>query len=263
MSVRLMAAVFELEIPAREKLVLLAMADHARDDGTGCYPSIGLLARKTSQTRRGVQKIMRRLEEQYSLLKPTQLRVGTSTEYRITLKDREQGPLFTSKTCEHRTHPPCEPDSHPLRTPDASPANGVRTPCEPGSPEPSVTTKEPPMNQVVRRKSDENSSFPEDFLRFWEAYPKREARARALSRWKHMTVTDRAAALEGVKRWKSSGRWDDRQYIPLAVTYLNGRRWEDEITCFGGNHEGLNREQFSRDFRAAAERVGVDLRKAN
>ena len=57
-----MASVFELDIPASEKLVLLAMADHARDDGTGCYPSIDLLARKTSQTRRGVQKIMRRLE---------------------------------------------------------------------------------------------------------------------------------------------------------------------------------------------------------
>src|SRR5579872_2683561 len=60
-SIQLMAKVFQLPIPSTEKLVLLAMADHARDDGTGCYPSIDTLARKSSLTRRGVQKIMRRL----------------------------------------------------------------------------------------------------------------------------------------------------------------------------------------------------------
>ena len=90
MSIRLMAAVFELDIPASEKLVLLAMADHARDDGTGCYPSVDLLARKTSQTRRGVQKIMRRLEYNRRLIAPSHVSRGRrATEYRITFENRE------------------------------------------------------------------------------------------------------------------------------------------------------------------------------
>ena len=87
MSVRLMGAVFDLDVAAGEKLVLLAMADHARDDGTGCYPSIELLARKTSQTRRGVQKIMRRLEDA-GLIAPSEVSRGgrhRSTEYKLTL----------------------------------------------------------------------------------------------------------------------------------------------------------------------------------
>jgi pyocin large subunit-like protein len=108
MSVRLMAQVFELGIPAREKLVLLAMADHARDDGTGCYPSVERLARKTSQSRRGVQKVMRRLE-QAGLIVPTgNLRGGRNlaTEYRVTLENREPDSLFSpgkGRTPEQKT----------------------------------------------------------------------------------------------------------------------------------------------------------------
>jgi biotin operon repressor len=49
-----MARVFELEVCAIDKLLLLAMADHARDDGTGCYPSLRKLAQKTSLSRRSV-----------------------------------------------------------------------------------------------------------------------------------------------------------------------------------------------------------------
>jgi hypothetical protein len=93
-SIRLMAATFELDIRAADKLVLLAMADHARDDGTGCYPSVETLARKTSQSRRGVQKIMRRLEHA-GLIAPSKLSKGRrSSEYRIALTNREPGSLF-------------------------------------------------------------------------------------------------------------------------------------------------------------------------
>jgi hypothetical protein len=93
-----MAAVFELDITASEKLVLLAMADHARDDGTRCYPSIELLARKTSQSRRGVQKIMRRLEDT-GLIAPSRLSRGgprRSTEYKLNLANSELRSLFAS-----------------------------------------------------------------------------------------------------------------------------------------------------------------------
>ena len=89
-----MGEIFELNIPAPEKLVLLAMADHARDDGTGCYPSVETLGRKTSQSRRGVQRIMRRLEQD-GWIAPSKLSKGRSTtEYKITLSNREPRSLF-------------------------------------------------------------------------------------------------------------------------------------------------------------------------
>lgn len=99
-SIRLMARAFELDIPATEKLVLIALADHARDDGTGAYPSIETLARKASLKRRGVQYVMRRLEA-WGLIEPTAHKKGGrgfSTEYRITLeKGASQCTLSTEK----------------------------------------------------------------------------------------------------------------------------------------------------------------------
>lgn len=144
MSVRLMGAVFELDIAASEKLVLLAMADHARDDGTGCYPAIELLARKTSQTRRGVQKIMRRIEDA-GLIAPSDVSRGgrhRSTEYKLTLwkseANSERGSLFAS------TQP---------RTPGRLTANLETPNCEPGDAKPRtgfartvMNRQEPSMN---------------------------------------------------------------------------------------------------------------------
>jgi Helix-turn-helix domain len=113
-----MGKVFALDVPAREKLVLLAMADHARDDGTGCYPSIETLARKTSQSRRGVQKILRRLQHYYGendgLIAPSKVSRGgprRSTEYTLTLANSERGSQFAS------TH-----DSTQPRTPEPATA---------------------------------------------------------------------------------------------------------------------------------------------
>ncbi len=43
-------------------LLLLAIADHAHDDGKGAFPSIPTLARKTRQTERNVQLLLKTLE---------------------------------------------------------------------------------------------------------------------------------------------------------------------------------------------------------
>ncbi|HLW82564.1 MAG TPA: helix-turn-helix domain-containing protein [Candidatus Acidoferrales bacterium] len=148
MSVRLMGSVFELDIPASEKLVLLAMADHARDDGTGCYPSVRLLARKTSQSRRGVQGIIGRLEARGLLKGPTpETRKGgrafdgrgITTEYRIVLDKGERGSLFSppdGRTAEQRRV-----------NASAGRANLTAKKGEPGSPEPLRTIDQPSVNQ--------------------------------------------------------------------------------------------------------------------
>jgi len=92
-----MGAIFDLDIPAPEKLVLLAMADHAREDGTGCYPAIGTLARKTSLSRRGIQKLVRRLQGAGFVADTGRIsRLGT-IEYTVTLeRGGEQGSLLFS-----------------------------------------------------------------------------------------------------------------------------------------------------------------------
>lgn len=133
-----MGEIFNLPIPSIEKLVLLALADHARDDGTGAYPSIDLLARKSSLSRRGTQKVMRRLEQDGWIV-PSKVSHGRrTTEYRILLTNREPGSLFGKN--QPRT------PRLPTANLETSTANVSASNREPGSPESSGTVTEPSGN---------------------------------------------------------------------------------------------------------------------
>ena len=61
MSVKMMALVFEMDLPPSEKVTALALADHAHDDGTEARPGLESLAVKTSLSKRQVQRILKLL----------------------------------------------------------------------------------------------------------------------------------------------------------------------------------------------------------
>ena len=69
------------------------------------------------------------------------------------------------------------------------------------------------------------------FLVFWEAYPKRRDKITAQRAWRRIAPSsdDLFAILQGINRYMASGEWKDPQFIPYPATFLNGRRWEDEI----------------------------------
>jgi hypothetical protein len=71
----------------------------------------------------------------------------------------------------------------------------------------------------------------QQFIAFWYRYPRKQARAEAERAWWRLSQADRAAALERipaqVAQWQLSGT--QRRFIPHASTWLNQRRWEDEI----------------------------------
>ena len=53
MSVKLMSAAWDMDLPMGQKMLLLALCDHANDDGV-CYPSQEKLAQKCSMGERTV-----------------------------------------------------------------------------------------------------------------------------------------------------------------------------------------------------------------
>ena len=57
-----MSLAWEIVLPASDKLVLLALADYANDDG-GCWPSMATLARKCSKGERTIQGAIKSLVE--------------------------------------------------------------------------------------------------------------------------------------------------------------------------------------------------------
>lgn len=89
MSIKLMVEVWHLSsINSTEKLLLLALADWANDEGL-CWPSIDTLATKTSLSRRSVQGTIRKLEKG-GLLRREQIS-GKGVKYWLTVKDTGRG----------------------------------------------------------------------------------------------------------------------------------------------------------------------------
>ncbi|WP_159710104.1 helix-turn-helix domain-containing protein [Sphingomonas sp. AX6] len=60
MSIRIMTAVWGMDLPDSEKIVLLALADCANDEGI-CWPSVASLAKKCSKSDRTIQAAIKSL----------------------------------------------------------------------------------------------------------------------------------------------------------------------------------------------------------
>ena len=80
MSIKLMTMAWSVDASHADKLVLLALADNANDDGL-CYPSLATIAKKCGMHRATVLRAIEWLEENGHLTR--QLRTGRSTIYRI------------------------------------------------------------------------------------------------------------------------------------------------------------------------------------
>ena len=78
------------------------------------------------------------------------------------------------------------------------------------------------------------------FGRFWSAYPKKTAKKDAFKAWAKLKPDEDLTEkiLSALEKHKKSDQWlkDNGQFIPYPATWLNGRRWEDEMT--GGNQNG-------------------------
>jgi hypothetical protein len=68
------------------------------------------------------------------------------------------------------------------------------------------------------------------FQDFWDAYPRKEPRSESERAWRKQNLDAIAdVIIAAVKRRIAAGDWRERQYTPMASTYLNQRRWEDQI----------------------------------
>jgi len=71
-------------------------------------------------------------------------------------------------------------------------------------------------------------SYPE-FIEFWNAYPNKDAKYKALESW----VIHKPPIQEILNAlvWQTqSKKWQEKEgaFVPMAATYLNQKRWQDE-----------------------------------
>jgi len=125
-------------------------------------------------------------------------------------------------------HPPYKPD-------DETPPRRVIVESSP--PEWSGEDKERKKENPLSAGAD----VPPGFIRFWAAWPKsprKVDKADCCKRWKrHGLETLADEIVKHVEAMCESEQWK-RGYEPAPATYLNGRRWEDDMPpmpgLFGG-----------------------------
>lgn len=130
-----------------------------------------------------------------------------SDRYSQTLHTEEKASLMQGENGEYE---PCIQNVSKLDT-------QVRLELEEGK-----ERKEPPKKLT-------SYTHPE-FSKFYEAYPKKEAREAAYKMWlRHNPPLE--DCLRVVRARLSGGSWklSERQFIPNPSTFINQRRWEDEV----------------------------------
>ena len=92
----------------------------------------------------------------------------------------------------------------------------------------SLRSEEVPPNP---RKRGQVSELPLGFDRFWEAYPRKQAKPQAARAFARLRVDGPllASMLAAIAQQAASEQWqrEGGQFIPLPGSWLNGRRWED------------------------------------
>jgi len=75
------------------------------------------------------------------------------------------------------------------------------------------------------------------FDRFWAAYPRKRSKQSARKAWKALCPNDalQAVIFAALEQHKRSKQWADPNFIAHASTWLNGKRWEDELEPASGN----------------------------
>lgn len=104
--------------------------------------------------------------------------------------------------------------------------------CRESPQNPAIIQSNPNPNPNPNPNQNPNSreTRGSDFEKFWEVYPRKEGKQKARAAFEKVTVS-LDVLLKAVEQQKKSAQWckDNGQFIPHASTWLNGKRWEDQI----------------------------------
>lgn len=111
-------------------------------------------------------------------------------------------------------------------------------PAETGS----KANQEPITNNQNQEDQNTTAQAPVDdlFPKFWKLYPNKKGKTAAEKAWKKLKVTEDLFAMitQGLAKQVVSRDWtkDSGQFIPHPATWLNGKRWEDEVSTPSNVH---------------------------
>jgi len=186
------------------------LAKHQNEQGE-CVSGQDALAMELNVSERSIYTALKDLEQR-KLIEVEQRGTGETNRYTL-MQDRKP----TSDQVGSRLPTTLMQDRKPTSDQSRAPAS-------------ISTTKEytPPLTPPLRQV--ENVSYPDDFSRFWIAYPKGHGSKKlSYECWTKLTLPDREEARLGLELWKGSRRWteDDGRYVVDCERYLKRRYWEN------------------------------------
>lgn len=208
------------EAKGNDRLVLLAIADHANDEDRQAWPSIAHLAGKCRLSRSTVKRALARLALNGELRLVV---AGDGTVNRYAVWD----PVHLVDPVQIEPGSPGEPPTRfTVDPPPGSPTDpGVVHSCEP------LNHHEPSKRKEPSRR-EPSVSREDGFNGFWSTYPKRVAKAAAQKAWQALKpgAALQATILAAIAQQATWPQWqrDGGQYIPHPATWLHRRQWEDE-----------------------------------
>lgn len=227
------------------RLVLLAIADCASDDGGNAWPSIDTIRRKANlKSDRTVQAAIKELVDLGELKVKANAGPGGVNRYTVIMRTPVPTParfappqdLHPAEFAGVETEP--ESDTTPQDPPQnlhpansAPPQNLRQTPANiAGEPSLNRPTKKTPSSSK-KRSTRSNEPEPEHprFAEFWTAYPKKVAKPKASKIFSRVVANgaDPDAIIRAAARYR-----DDPQrstnYTAHPTTWLNDERWEDQ-----------------------------------
>ena len=111
------------------------------------------------------------------------------------------------------------------------------TRCDPHIKKDEIKKTNPPISpqgeprKIQGRKGAAAQWMPERFEAFWKFYPRGEGKDKARKAWDKLRPDDAllTTIARALQRQMASEMWKAGIGIPYASTYLNQRRWEDEV----------------------------------
>lgn len=227
-------------VSSGERLVLLALADHAGEDGE-CWPHSARLAAKCSLTPKVVQRHLSALHERGLITKVERRKRPNGTLsgwlYRLEIERPNAGGGAVDGPSERGAGRPHERGAlEPvLEGPSVYPLEPTVEPSE------RTVTVSLSQNTVTEAVPDRVAAVAEvvtevevldDFDAFWRLYPRKVGKPKCRQRWARMSPAARRDALDALpvhlEHWRVAV--SDPRFIPHPLTWLNGERWTDDLT---------------------------------
>lgn len=198
-----------------EKLLLIFLAAH--QGKFGIFPTIKMLVKEMNSSRSTILRLIKSLSQKQVIL--IEKDNGRRNLYRLNYIQTSVS-IDTGVSVDTGV------------TPDTPPVSPLTPPIYIEITKEITNTCASDVLQVKKRTAKKPTESSAVFDRFWSAYPKKKDKQEALRIWQRDKLDNMVdEIIDSVEFQKAhDAQWQTLQYIPNPSTFLNRKRWTDEIT---------------------------------